>query len=47
MTEKAEHRTPSLDDKSIPSPPVLTTAQYDANKAAGINRIGLKVEGKK
>lgn len=33
-------RPPSMDDKDTPSPPVLTHAQYEANKAAGINRYG-------
>lgn len=32
--------TPSMDDKSIPSPPVRTTEQYDADKQAGIQRVG-------
>lgn len=36
-------RPPSMDEKHIPSPPVVTQEQYDAMKAAGDNRFG---EGK-
>lgn len=31
---------PSMDDKDTPSPPTRTQAQYDADKAAGINPYG-------
>jgi hypothetical protein len=43
MTEEKkteEPVTPSMDDKDIPSPPTRTTAQYDADCAAGIQRVG-------
>lgn len=36
-------RPPSMDEQHIPSPPIVTQEQYDAMKAAGINRFG---EGK-
>lgn len=37
MTDKP---TPSMDDKHVPSPPVRTSEQYEADKKAGIQRIG-------
>lgn len=42
MTDKP--RTPSMDDKATPSPPVRTTEQYEKDKAAGIQRGGKPVE---
>lgn len=33
-------QTPSMDDKTIPSPPVRTTEQYEADCKAGIQRVG-------
>ncbi len=35
MEEKP--RTPSMDEKHIPSPPGRTVEQYEADKAKGIN----------
>lgn len=32
--------TPSMDDKNIPSPPVRTTEQYEADCAKGSQRVG-------
>ncbi len=40
MSEKSEAPTPSMDDKATPSPPVRTNEQYDADKKAGVERIG-------
>ena len=36
----AEPRTPSMDDKDKPSPPVRTTDEYLADCRAGVQRIG-------
>ncbi|WP_181171331.1 hypothetical protein [Mesorhizobium sp. B2-5-9] len=33
-------QTPSMDDKSIPSPPVRTAEQYDADRRVGKQRVG-------
>lgn len=35
-----EEQTPSMDEKDIPSPPLRTTEEYEADKAAGIVRGG-------
>jgi hypothetical protein len=41
---KAPKPTPSMDDKTIPSPPVRTNDQYTADKAAGVERVGFDVQ---
>ena len=39
-----DDNTPSMDDKDTPSPPLRTTEQYEADKAAGIVRGGQPLE---
>jgi hypothetical protein len=38
--------TPSMDDKSIPSPPTRTVAEYEADKARGVQPVGRPVDAK-
>jgi hypothetical protein len=38
--------TPSMDDKHIPSPPIRTTDEYEADKEAGIQRVGRPIDGR-
>jgi hypothetical protein len=45
MTDKAP--TPSMDDKSIPSPPTRTVEQYEADKERGVQPVGNPKDGKK
>lgn len=33
-------KTPSMDDKDTPSPPIRTNEEYEADKRAGIERVG-------
>jgi hypothetical protein len=41
-----EVKTPSMDDKDVPSPPVRTTDQYEVDCAAGITRVGKPLDAK-
>ena len=42
----ADQPTPSMDDKDRPSPPIRTTEEYEADCAAGIQRVGTLVDRK-
>ena len=37
--------TPSLDDKDVASPPIVTTEMYERDKQLGFNRIGRPLYG--
>lgn len=41
-----ETKTPSMDQKHIPSPPIQTTEEYEKNKALGIIRTGKPTDGR-
>jgi len=39
MTQPEKPQTPSMDDKDTPSPPTRTHAEYEEDRAAGINTL--------
>lgn len=46
-TERFVPDQPSMDDRDTPSPPIRTVEEYEADCAAGIQRIGKPLYGNK